>query len=226
MSSPAPADPPEGARTEQTSSARENTAQPPRPVSGLFARARGVMLAPRREFEAIAAEPQTIFSLFNRYLFPLAVIAPIATILGMTAFDVHWSADIGYRVPRDRIFSVGVMNFWLEVGTVFLIATVFYFMLMAHQVRRSYLAALKVALFGAVPVMLMSATLVISLNIIITMLATVHSLFLYAIGAEKVFGLEQGSAGIFVAVSMTIVLGVSSLAGALMGSVGWIVLGG
>ena len=53
-------------------------------------------------------------------------------------------------------------------------------------VARDYLAALKVATYGAIPVMLTGATLLLPVMAIVTMVGMCHTLFLFWIGVRRV----------------------------------------
>jgi|GEM_PF-2648235 len=86
--------------------------------SEFLSRIRGLLFSPGTEFDRIAAEPTSVVGLVRRFLVPLALLTPIATIVGMNSFDVAWNVDHGYRIPKERILNTGVANFAFEIITV------------------------------------------------------------------------------------------------------------
>lgn len=181
---------------------------------------KNVIISPETEWDLIARDAISLTTLTRRYILPLALIAPTATIVGMHTFDLSWSARAGYAVPRDRIWNVGLTNFVLEVLTVFLIAATFYGMARTEGVRCSFLAASKVAIFGAAPLMLSGVLLIVPMSVIACMLVMVYSMVLYYDGVQRVLGIHKDNAAIFVAMSMAIMCLISALIGGLASQLG------
>ena len=67
---------------------------------------------------------------------------------------------------------------------------------------RDYLAALKVATYGAIPVLLAGATLVMPAMAIVGMVGTCHTLFLYWLGVHRVLKVPAGGGAEFVGISI------------------------
>ncbi len=186
----------------------------------MFARIKGILLSPSREFDAIAAHPSSINELVLRYLIPLALLTPLATIVGMNQFDLAWDGGHGYRVAKFRIFNIGVMNFAFEIVTVMLIGFIFFMLMTANRPRRNFLQAMNVAVYGSIPLMLSGILLFIPINIVISMAAMIHSFILFWIGVQKVMLIDEQNASVFVALSMTVLFGVSGIMGAIAGKLG------
>jgi Yip1 domain len=174
---------------------------------------KNVIISPETEWDLIARDAISLTKLTRLYIIPLALIAPIATTIGMHIFDLRWSAKAGYAVPRNRIWNVGITNFVLEVITVFLIAATFYGMARTEGVRCSFLDATKVAVFGAAPLMLSGALLIMPISVVACMFVMVYSMALYYAGVQRVLGIHKDNAAIFVAMSMAIMCLVSALIG-------------
>ena len=66
-----------------------------------------IVFQPRDEWERIAIEDTTAAALLRRYILPLSLLAPVATVVGMRVFDAAWSPTQGYRVPPDHILAAG-----------------------------------------------------------------------------------------------------------------------
>ena len=59
--------------------------------------------ARRRSGTLIAEEKTSVDALLRRYILPLALLAPIATVIGMKTFDRDWDPVHGYLVPAEQI---------------------------------------------------------------------------------------------------------------------------
>ena len=158
--------------------------------------------------------------LVRRFLVPLALLTPIATIVGMNSFDVAWDVNHGYRIPKERIFNIGVANFAFEVITVMMAGLIFFFMARTDQRAPSFAPALNVAVYGAVPLLISGVLLFVPMNVTICMLAMLHTFILYWIGVQKVMNIHPDNASLFVALSMTVLFGASTLLGAFASTFG------
>ena len=173
-----------------------------------------VIFRPGTEWSAIAVETTTPWTLLRRYVLPMALLAPIATVVGMKNFDRTWHPVHGYLVPPDRILAAGAATFVAIVGSILLLAAVFAAIAPMFGARRDYPAALKVAAYGATPVMIAGATLLLPVMAIVGLVGLCHSLYLFWLGASRVLGVPAGSAAEFVGISMVLLVLCSMLAGA------------
>lgn len=179
-----------------------------------------LLLRPQDEWDAIAREPIGIDKLIRRYIVPFSLLAPIATVIGMNTFDASWDPDAGYLVPPDEIFSAGAATLFASIVSIFGLAGIFKLIAPMYGSSRDYVAALKVATFGAIPVLLAGVTLVLPVMVIVAVVALCHTLYLYWIGVNRVLQVQPGAQTEFIGVSMVLLGGFSSLAGACASSVG------
>ncbi len=77
---------------------------------------------------------------------------------------------------------------------------------------RDYLAALKVATFGAIPVMLAGATMLIPVMAIVAIVGLCHTLFLLWLGVRRVLNVPRGAEAEFVGISIVLLTFLSVLA--------------
>ena len=158
--------------------------------------------------------------LVRRFLVPLALLTPIATIVDMNSFDVAWDVDHGYRIPKERIFNIGVANFAFEIITVMMAGLIFYFMTRVDHRERSFVRSMNVAVYGAAPLLISGALLFVPMNVTVCMAAMVHTFILYWIGVQKVMNIHPLNASLFVALSMILLFGASTLLGAFASMIG------
>ncbi len=179
-----------------------------------------IVFQPRDEWGRIAHEDTAFGVLIRRYILPLSLLAPVATVVGMTLFDAKWDARHGYRVPAQEILAAGATTLFASILSVFALAGIFVLIAPMYDSSRNYRDALKVATFGAVPVMLAGATLLLPVMAIIGVVALVHSLFLFWLGASEVLHVRRGEQAEFVGISMLLLSVASTIAGAAASGMG------
>ena len=177
-------------------------------------------MRPDEEWQAIARDPIGVDSLISGYILPLSLLAPAATVVGMKTFDATWDPGAGYLVPPEQIFAAGVTTLFGTIVSIFVLAGIFTAIAPMYGSSRSYVAALKVATFGAIPVLLAGATLFIPAMVIVSAVALCHTLYLYWLGVGRVLAVSPGAKAEFIGISMTLLGGLSTLLGAMASSVG------
>jgi hypothetical protein len=179
-----------------------------------------LVFRPKAEWDLIAAERTSVDALLRHYLLPLALLAPIATVIGMMTFDRDWDPAHGYLVPADHILGAGTATFFGIVGSVVVLAAIFVVIAPMFGVARDYVAALKVATYGSIPVMLAGGTLVLPVMAIVGLVGLCHTLYLYWLGAQRVLNVPAGAGTEFVGISLVVLTFLSVLVGAAASAVG------
>src|SRR5262245_39220942 len=113
-----------------------------------------LIFRPTTEWDLIAQERTSVDALLRLYILPLGLLTPIATVIGMEIFDRDWDPIEGYLVPSDHIFATAATTYFSIVGSILVLAGIFAFIAPMFGATRNYLAALKVATYGSIPVML------------------------------------------------------------------------
>jgi hypothetical protein len=179
-----------------------------------------LILTPSQAWDEIASEPASVDVLIRRYIVPLALLAPIATVIGMKTFDASWDPAHGYLVPPDRIWAAGAATLFATIMSIFVLAAIFVMIAPMYGSSRHFPSALKVATYGAVPVMVAGATLVLPVMVMITCVALCHTLFNYWLGVWRVLAVPPEARTEFVGISLVMLGGISSLAGAALSQIG------
>jgi hypothetical protein len=185
-----------------------------------FARLWNVVVRPDHEWPRIAAEPTSGARLILRYVLPLALLAPLASFVGMRWFGAGWDAQHGYRVDPAHVVAAAATTYIAIVGSIVMLAGIFVAVAPLFGSSRSYVAALKVATFGSVPVLLAGATLLVPAMALVALVAGLHTLFLYWDGAGRLLQVPDDSRAEFVGGSLILLVAGSTLAGALAGALG------
>ena len=180
----------------------------------------GIVVRPKAEWELIAHEESTVDDLLRRYILPLSLLAPIATMIGMEFFDAAWDEDLGYLVPSHEILSASATTLFATIVSVFALAGIFVLIAPMYGSSRDYRKALKVATYGAIPVMLAGATLVLPVMAIVGLAGLSHSLFVYWLGVKQVLNVRGSQSSEFIGISMLMLIATSTLAGAAASAAG------
>lgn len=179
-----------------------------------------LVFRPQSEWDAIAEERTSVDELLRRYILPLALLAPIATAIGMRLFDRNWDPVHGYLVPPEQIFAASAATYFATIGSIFALAAIFVLLAPMFGGPRDFLAALKVATYGSVPVMLAGATLLLPAMAIVSMVGLCYTLFLLWLGAHRVLKVPSGSQTEFIGISIVLLAFASALVGAAAGAIG------
>ena len=180
----------------------------------------GIVLRPGDEWELIAREDTSIDELTRRYIVPLSLLAPVATVIGMSYFDRTWDADAGYLGPPDQILAAGATTLFTSILSVFALAAIFVLIAPLYGSSRDYRAALKVATYGSVPVMLAGATLLLPVMALVGLIGLCHSLFVWWLGVRQVLAVKRSDQAEFVGIAMVLLFIASTVAGAAASALG------
>jgi len=162
----------------------------PRPKSrspAWLARARRLILKPRQEWAAIAAEFTTPGPIYARYLVPVAAIGPAAATVGTIISGGELSGLAGtYTISMTDAITRGVLEYVLNLLAVYLFAVVIDVLGGILGGQRNQVQALKVAAYGSTPYWLGGVTAVLPKLAPIGLLLGLYSLRLFAVGLPPV----------------------------------------
>lgn len=168
--------------------------------------------------ELIAAESTPVSRLVLCYIIPFSLLAPVAAMLGMTFFDGRWNADLGYVVPPKDIVAAGVTTLLATIGSVFALAGIFAALGRLYGSARDFRSALKLATYGALPVMIAGSVLFLPMLAILGLAGLSWSLYLFWLGARLILGVPGSQQAEFVGISMVLLVFASTIAGAAVGA--------
>ena len=180
-----------------------------------------IVIRPRTEWDVVAMETTSVDALLRRYIVPLSLLAPIATSIGMRFFDSAWDYDQGFRVPATDIFAAAATTLFASIASVFTLAGIFVLLAPYYGSTRDYRVALQVATYGAVPVLLAGATLVLPVMALVALIGFMHSLYLYWLGARQVLLVTRNQQAEFVGMAMLLLSVASVVVGAIASHIGF-----
>ena len=152
--------------------------------TGLADRAKAIVMQPKAEWPRIAAETTEPTQVLTGYVLPLALIGPVATLIGSQVFGYSF---LGVTVRPDLASAVGtaVVTFVLSLVSLFVVAFVANYLSPKFGGKESFPAAFRLVayawtaawlagIFGLVP------------SLAILGLVGLYSLYLFYLGAGPV----------------------------------------
>jgi hypothetical protein len=117
-------------------------------VTGLFNRAKAIILTPKDEWPKIAASPESIGDVFKGWVLPLAAIGPVAAFIGGQVFG-HGLFGFSYRPSFFAGLSTAIVSYGLALLSVYVMALVIDWLAPNFGATANRTAAYKVAAFSA-----------------------------------------------------------------------------
>jgi hypothetical protein len=114
----------------------------------LVERARDIMMRPRAEWPAVAAEPATIGGIYTSYVMILAAIPPIAGLIGMSLVGFRM-LGITVRTPIGAGIAAAVAQYAMALIGVFLLALIIEALAPTFGGVKDRIQAFKVAAYGS-----------------------------------------------------------------------------
>jgi hypothetical protein len=113
----------------------------------LVDRAKKILLQPKQEWAAIAAEPMTVQAIYTQYVMILAAIPAVAGFIGMSlvgygVFGIAWRVSIGAGIASM------VVSYLLSLGAVYVLALIIDALAPNFGGQKDFIQALKVSAFS------------------------------------------------------------------------------
>lgn len=117
---------------------------------GLVERVKGILLTPRSEWEAIAAEATTPADLYKGYILPLAAIGPICQVVGYSVLGIRMPfGSTVYRTPIGTALTSAVVTYVLSLIGVFVLGVIIDGLAPTFGGTKSQIQALKTAAYSS-----------------------------------------------------------------------------
>jgi Yip1 domain len=179
-----------------------------------------IMSDPHATWPLIAAANLDTRDLLLHFTLPFASITATAVTLGVLVLNRDWNFDLGYNIASERAWSIGGATLMFVVLAVCVLAFVFQQLGRIYGSRRDFNAALKVVVFGSVPVWCTGPFMFFMPVILIGMAAFVYCCVLYGIGAQAVLGVKAGDANEFIGIALllsSVMLTIAGMAAVTLG---------
>jgi hypothetical protein len=115
----------------------------------LVARVKGLLLTPKEEWVKIETEVVSPAELYRQYVIPLALIGPIARIIGYSIIGFGMPFTGMYRVPLGRGLVSAVVHFGLTLAAVYAGGLLFNALAPTFEGKQDQGQALKLAAYAS-----------------------------------------------------------------------------
>ena len=195
---------------------------------GLVERAKNIIVSPKTEWAAVAAETAPDSQLIVGYVIPLAALAAVCGFIGMSLigaglgmFGIHMSFVWG--------LALAVYQFVMAIVMVYVLAFIIDALAGNFGAQKGFSQALKVAVYSYTPVWVASVVTIIPLLGILVLLAALYAIYVLYLGLQGVMRAPQekaaGYTAVVVIVGIIVAIVVRVLGGAIL-SAGTIGMGG
>uniref|UniRef100_UPI002607B479 Yip1 family protein n=1 Tax=Metallibacterium sp. TaxID=2940281 RepID=UPI002607B479 len=178
------------------------------PFQSIIERARGILLAPRETWPAIAAEPVSASAVFSGWVLWFAAIGPLARLIGWTAFG-SWTPFLGnMHVAFAYSLAQAVLTYVLALAMVLIMAFIVDLLAASFGGTRNFSQALKTVAYAYTPAWIVAVLgLVPALGMLLAvtgLLAAGYSIYLLYVGLPFTMKCPQDRSAAYAAVSVVI----------------------
>jgi hypothetical protein len=178
-------------------------------MADIVSRVKNILLTPKEEWPAIAAEPTDLKSLFTGYVMILAAIPAIASFIGVTLFVML--PLVGARAIPGMVVST-IINYILAVAGVFLLGKVIAIIAPKFGGTAEELPAMKLAAHAPTASWLAGIFMLFPPLAILGILG-IYSAYLFYLGATPVTRVPQDKAPLFTVVVFVVAIVIFLLVG-------------
>jgi hypothetical protein len=186
-----------------------SVAEEPRRAN-LIARAQGILLKPKAEWDVIEAEPATIRGLFTGYACILAAIPPIALVLRHLLF-IHWAL-----IP---IIVIAVITYVASLAGVFVLGFIIDALAPSFDGQKNSVQAMKLAVYPYTALWVAGVLNIVPMLSVLALIAGLYGLYILYIGLPKLMKTPQEKTLGYFVVSIVVAIVVNFIIGAVIGAI-------
>lgn len=152
----------------------------------LVERAKNIIVSPKAEWQAVAAETTPDSQVIVGYVLPLAAVAAIAGFLGMSLVGMSMGMFGSVRMPVAWGLASAVYHLVMAVVMVYVLAFIIDALAPTFGAEKGLSRALKVAAYAYTPVWVASIVTIIPMLGILVLLAALYAIYLLYLGLAPV----------------------------------------
>ncbi|MGA8260608.1 MAG: Yip1 family protein [Arenicellales bacterium] len=152
-----------------------------------------ILTEPRAAWGRIRDEDSSIAELYLRVIVPLAIISPVAGLIGTTRFGWQIGAGEPIRLTTGSAMQISIVYFGAILVTVFIIGTLISWMSDTYGSRQSLARSVAIAAYAAVPLFLVGFVQiypVLWINFLIGLPALAYAVYLLYLGVPIVMNIS------------------------------------
>jgi hypothetical protein len=191
----------------------EDITQPGGASPNLAARAKAILVEPKAEWPKIAAETESVQSVFTRYVVPLAAIGPVCGFIGGQVFGIN---AIIVRIHPSLMtgLSTAITAYVLSLLSIFVVAWVASFLADKFGGQENYPRAFRLCAYAFTAAYLAGVFQILPALAILALIAACYGIYLFYLGSTPMMGVPQDKAAGYTAVTILGVIVVYLIVGA------------
>ena len=176
----------------------------------LIERARNIVVSPKTEWDAIAADPTPTRALITGYVLPLAAVAAVAAFIGIVFIGQSLGPLGTVRMPVVAGLVGLVFQLAMAVAMVFLLGFIIDALAPTFGGQKNMSQAVKVAAYAYTPVWIVGILSIIPALALLGILAALYAVYLVYLGLPRLMKSPQEKSAGYTAVVIVvaIVLGI------------------
>jgi len=148
---------------------------------GIIERVKGILLKPQSTWQEIKTETTTIKNLYTSYAGILAIIPPLASLIGMSLIGVSF-LGMTYRTPFGSGLVYAIVQYILSLIGLYVLSMIINMLAPHFASRQDMVSAMKVAVYSYTPSWIASILFIIPALSPIAMILSLYSLYLIYVG--------------------------------------------
>ena len=185
----------------------------------LVDRAKNIIVTPKTEWEAIAAQSTPVSQVVAGYVVPLAAIAALAWFVGVSLVGVSTPFTGTMRVGVVWGLVAAILHIVMAVVMVYVLAFIIDALAPSFGAQKAFPQAFKVAAYAYTPVWVMGIVQILPLLGILVLIAAIYAIYLLYLGLQGVMRAPGEKAAGYTAVVVIVGIVVSIIVSAVIGAV-------
>jgi Yip1 domain len=176
-------------------------------LNRVIQRARSLLVSPRTEWPAIAAEPATVADLYRDYIMIVAAIPAICLFVKTSILGYAWHGFRVYRVAIGPGLAAAVVEYTVSLVVVYLLALIIESLAPSFGAQSDRVQALKVAGYSYTASWVAGIAQVLpGLYGLFALAGAIYSVFLLYLGLPSILKVLPERVGTYTAVTAVIAL--------------------
>ncbi|MEO5677157.1 MAG: Yip1 family protein, partial [Usitatibacter sp.] len=172
----------------------------------LIERAKNIVLSPKTEWEAIAADPTPTPQLITGYVLPLAAVAAVAAFIGIVFVGQSLGPLGTVRLPLITGLVGLIFQLVMAVAMVFLLGFIIDALAPTFGGQKSLAQAVKVAAYAYTPVWIVGILSIIPALGLLGILAALYAIYLVYLGLPRLMKSPQEKSVAYTAVVIVVAI--------------------
>ena len=166
----------------------------------------GILLEPKKEWQAIRAEDKSILACYLEYVIILALIPPFAGFVGTTyiGWQIGWGEPV--KLTTASALPIAILYYFAILVAVFVVGKAIHWMATTYGAKPTLAQCVKLAAFTATPLLLLGLMQfypVLWVNFLVGLVAVAYTVYLLYSGVPIMMGISQERGFLFSSAVLT-----------------------